>query len=109
MSSRLATLQDIPAIMEVIREVVPIMRAAGNLQWDDTYPNPQVFEQDIADGQLWVADEDGTIAGSSAITTDQYPEYAQFVLDTSEEAIVTHRLVVSPHFRGRGLAADLLY
>lgn len=106
---RLATLSDIPAIMEVIREVVPIMRSAGNLQWDDKYPNEQVFEQDITEGQLWVADEDGTIAGVTAITTEQYPEYAQVGLDTSEEAIVTHRLAVSPHFRGRGLAADLLY
>ncbi|QHS56088.1 GNAT family N-acetyltransferase [Mucilaginibacter sp. 14171R-50] len=106
---RLATLQDIPAIMEVVADVVPIMRAAGNLQWDDTYPNPQVFEDDIKAGQLWVAEVEGQIAGVTAITTDQYPEYAQVGLDTSEEAIVTHRLAVSPHFRGRGLAADLLY
>ena len=108
MSIRIATLLDIPAIMQVITDVVPIMRAAGNLQWDDTYPNPQVFEEDIKAGQLWVTDVDGEIAGVTAITTEQYPEYAQVGLDTSETAIVTHRLAVSPHFRGRGLAADLL-
>jgi GNAT superfamily N-acetyltransferase len=106
---RLATLTDIPGIMLVIAEVVPIMRAAGNLQWDDTYPNPQVFEEDIAAGQLWVAEVDGQIAGVTAITTEQYPEYAQVGLDVNETAIVTHRLAVSPHYRGRGLAADLLY
>jgi GNAT superfamily N-acetyltransferase len=108
MSIRLATLTDIPAIMQVIADVVPIMRAAGNLQWDDTYPNPQVFEDDIKAGQLWVAELDGHIAGVTAITTEQYPEYAQVGLDINETAIVTHRLAVSPHFRGRGLAADLL-
>ena len=106
---RLATLADIPGIMQVIAGVVPIMRAAGNLQWDDTYPNPQVFEEDIAAGQLWVAEADGQIAGVTAITTEQYPEYAQVGLDINETAIVTHRLAVSPHYRGRGLAADLLY
>lgn len=109
MSIRIATLSDIPAIMQVITDVVPIMRAAGNLQWDDKYPNPQVFEEDINTGQLWVAEVDGKIAGVTAITTEQYPEYAQVGLDTNEEAIVTHRLAVSPHFRGRGLAADLLH
>ncbi|GGH03516.1 GNAT family N-acetyltransferase [Mucilaginibacter phyllosphaerae] len=108
MSIRIATLSDIPAIMQIITDVVPIMRAAGNLQWDDTYPNPQVFEEDIIAGQLWVAEVDGQIAGVTAITTEQYPEYAQVGLDISEEAIVTHRLAVSPRFRGRGLAADLL-
>ncbi|MGY4539640.1 GNAT superfamily N-acetyltransferase [Mucilaginibacter sp. UYNi724] len=106
---RLATLTDIPAIMLVIAEVVPIMRAAGNFQWDDKYPNPQIFEDDINAGQLWVADENGEIAGLTAVTTEQYPEYAQVGLDITEEAIVTHRLAVSPRFRGRGLAADLLY
>lgn len=109
MSVRLATLTDIPAIMNVIHEVIPIMRAAGNLQWDDTYPNPQVFEEDIKAGQLWVAEVDGEIAGVTAITTEQYPEYVQVGLDVNEEAIVTHRLAVSPRFRGKGLAADLLY
>ena len=106
---RVATLTDIPAIMRVIADVVPIMRAAGNLQWDDTYPNPKVFEDDIAAGQLWVAEADGQVAGLTAITTEQYPEYAQVGLDINETAIVTHRLAVSPHYRGRGLAADLLY
>jgi GNAT superfamily N-acetyltransferase len=108
MNIRLATLKDIPQIMQVIAEVVPIMRSAGNLQWDDTYPNPQVFEEDIRVGQLWVAEVDGEIAGVTAITTEQYPEYVQVGLDINEEAIVTHRLAVSPRFRGKGLAADLL-
>jgi GNAT superfamily N-acetyltransferase len=105
---RLAQLADIPGIMQVIKAVVPAMQAAGNFQWDDTYPNPQVFENDIADGQLWIAVVDGVIAGVSAITTEQYAEYANVGLDITETAIVTHRLAVSPHFRGMGIAAALL-
>lgn len=105
---RLALLSDIPQIMQLVKEVVPVMRASGNLQWDDKYPNPQVFEQDIQDGQLWIAEIDGEIAGVSAITTEQYPEYAQVGLDINEEAIVTHRLAVNPRFQGRGIAAALM-
>ncbi|MBL4678211.1 MAG: GNAT family N-acetyltransferase [Mucilaginibacter sp.] len=105
---RLALISDIPQIMQLVKEVVPLMRASGNLQWDDVYPNPQVFEQDIQAGQLWVAEVDNEIAGVSAITTEQYPEYAQVGLDISEEAIVTHRLAVSPRFQGRGIAASLM-
>jgi len=108
MTIRLANLNDIPGIMQVIKAVVPAMQAAGNFQWDDTYPNPEVFETDINNGQLWVAVIDDVIAGVSAITTEQYAEYANVGLDVSETAIVTHRLAVSPHFRGRGIAAALL-
>ena len=49
---RLATLNDIPAIMQLVDEVVPVMRASGNFQWDSTYPNIKVFENDIALNQL---------------------------------------------------------
>ncbi|TWR24655.1 GNAT family N-acetyltransferase [Mucilaginibacter achroorhodeus] len=105
---RLALISDIPQIMQLVKEVVPVMRASGNLQWDDTYPNPQVFEQDINEGQLWVAEIDNEIAGVTAITTEQYPEYAQAGMDINEEAIVTHRLAVSPRYQGRGIAAELM-
>jgi ribosomal protein S18 acetylase RimI-like enzyme len=105
---RLATLTDIPQIMQLIAEVVPVMIAADNFQWDNTYPNSQVFENDIALNQLWVADIEGCIAGITAITTDQSPEYADVGWDITEPAIVTHRLAVSPRFQGKGVAAALL-
>ncbi|WP_295792826.1 GNAT family N-acetyltransferase [Mucilaginibacter sp.] len=105
---RLATLTDIPQIMLLIAEVVPLMNAAGNMQWDNTYPNPAVFEKDIALNQLWLAEIDGDIAGISAITTDQEPEYAEVGWDISETAIVTHRLAVSPRYQGKGVAMGLM-
>ena len=108
MKIREATNADIPAIMEIIVEVVPLMRASGNLQWDSSYPNSAVFAEDVAASQLWVAEIEGAIAGLSAITTEQYPEYADVGLDINETAIVTHRLAVSPRYRGKGVAAALM-
>jgi len=112
MQLSLATSREIPAIMEIVRAVVPRMRASGNLQWDDRYPNPSVFEADIALGQLWVAaisSGDGEkIAGVVALTTDQSPEYVQAGWDVNEPAIVVHRLAVNPAFQGQGIAAALM-
>lgn len=105
---RRAALNDIPQIMQLIAEVVPSMNAAGNFQWDSTYPNAQVFEKDISLKQLWVAEIDSSIAGIAAITTDQEPEYASIGWDITEPAIVTHRLAVSSKYRGRGIAMALL-
>lgn len=105
---RQATLTDIPQIMQLIAEVVPIMIASGNLQWNNDYPNIEVFTNDIDQQQLWIAEINGQIAGVSAITTDQEAEYAKIGWDITETAIVTHRLAVSPHYRGKGIAAALL-
>lgn len=105
---RQATLNDISAIMELVKAVVPLMNAAGNWQWDDTYPNPAVFEKDISLNQLWLAELAGAIAGIAAITTDQDAEYAQVGWDLHETAIVTHRLAVSPDHQGKGIALALM-
>jgi ribosomal protein S18 acetylase RimI-like enzyme len=94
--------------MELVRQVVPLMRAAGNLQWDASYPNAGVLERDIELGQLWVAEIDGVMAAVAAVTTDQEPEYTQVGWDIEEPAVVVHRLAVNPQFRGAGLAAALM-
>ena len=108
MNIRPATLADVPGIMKLIAEVVPVMNAAGNFQWDSTYPNAAVFEKDIKLDRLWVADAEGDIAGVSAITTEQEPEYAEVGWDINEIAIVTHRLAVSTRYQGQGVAAKLM-
>ena len=106
---RLATKSDLPAILALMRRVIPLMHADGIFQWDDTYPNEQVFGADIDAGQLWVAEpEDGIVAGVAAITTEQYAEYAQVGWDITEPAIVVHRLAVDPAFRGAGIAVALM-
>jgi len=105
---RLATLNDIPQILTLIADVIPVMKTAGNFQWDYDYPNKQVFTQDIELNQLWIAEIAGAIAGVAAITTDQDAEYAQAGLDITETAIVTHRLAVNINYQGRGVATAFL-
>ncbi len=94
--------------MVIIRRVVPAMRASGNLQWDDSYPNPEVFGRDMTLAQLWVTEDEGRITGVAAITTDQEPEYAGVGWDLTELAVVVHRLAVDPDFQGSGVATALM-
>jgi ribosomal protein S18 acetylase RimI-like enzyme len=108
MHIRLATLEDIPALTVLIQRVVPLMRAAGNLQWDHSYPNPTVFMRDVQRGQLWVAEINGAVAGVVALTSDPEPDYVQADWDHAEPALVVHRLAVDPEFRGAGVARALM-
>lgn len=108
MHIRLATTADLSTVMQLVRRVVPLMRASGNLQWDDTYPNSEIFADDVRQGQLWLAEIDSQIAGIAAITTSQGPEYTNVGWDITEAAIVVHRLAVDPIHRGKGVAEALL-
>jgi ribosomal protein S18 acetylase RimI-like enzyme len=108
MQIRLATKDDLPSLMALVRRVVPLMRATGNLQWDETYPNEAVFQRDIDLNQLWAAVVDGNIAGVAAVTMDQEPDYTQVGWNIEERAIVVHRLAVDPAFRGQGAAGVLM-
>lgn len=105
---RLATENDLPAILQLVAEVVPLMRAAGNEQWGEGYPNETVFRRDLALEQLWVAELAGRLAGVAALTTDQDPEYADADWVPNAPAVVTHRLAVAPAAQGQGIAAALL-
>jgi ribosomal protein S18 acetylase RimI-like enzyme len=105
---RRATLTDIPAILALVRRVVPLMNASGNFQWSADYPNEAIFQADIAQNHLWVAELDGTLAGIAALTQDQDAEYAQADWDVTEPALVTHRLAVDPAAQGQGVALALM-
>ena len=108
MEIRLATGNDLPALMALVRRVVPLMLATGNAQWDESYPNQPVFQRDVERSQLWVAEVDGSLTGIAAITTDPEHEYAQAGLNIDEPAVVVHRLAVDPAFRGMGVAVALM-
>ena len=108
MRVRPGRMEDLVAVMDLVRHVLPLMQASGNHQWDKEYPDDTVFERDVEHGQMWVAQIEEQIAGVAAITTEQAPEYADVGWDTAELAVVVHRLAVDPKFRGRGIAAALM-
>ena len=94
----------------MVKEVVPLLHASGNYQWDDEYPTESDFRKDIAADVLWVAYDiaESKLAGVAAIITDQAEEYGDAGLDVTQVAIVPHRLAVSPSYRGRGIAQGLM-
>jgi Acetyltransferases len=95
-------------VLELLRRIVPSMRAAGNLQWDEHYPAAAVFEHDVELRQLWVSEIEGVLAGMVAVTTGPEPDYGHAGWNVEEAGVMVHRLAVDPAFRGTGLASALM-
>lgn len=108
MRIRLATEEDLPILLQIVRRVVPLMQSQGNLQWDEHYPNEAVFREDINLHRLWIAEIEGRVVGVVALTTSREPDYDQADWDNSLPAVVIHRLAVDPAARGRGVSKALM-
>src|SRR5258708_13773017 len=96
MRIRLAIGDDLPALMGLMRRVVPLMRAAGNLQWDETYPNEAVFQRDIGLRQPWASDAATSSAGRAAITMEPEPDDGQVAWNVTEPPVVVHPPAPAP-------------
>lgn len=108
MTISLATLDEVPEIMQLVKKVIPLMQSSGNFQWGDDYPTSEVFIRDVALNQLWVSKLEHKVVGLAAITSDQDPEYADVGWNIQDKAIVTHRLAVDPDCQGMGIAKALM-
>ena len=102
---------DLGGIMSIVSEVVPMMNAVGNFQWQvGFYPLEANFVTDIQKRYCYVACEggaDGAIVGVAALTEDQ-DDYIQVCECAREKSIVPHRVAVRASFQGRGVARAFL-
>ncbi len=113
---RIAVLADVSAINAVVCAARQKMYDIGNRQWNDNYPGPANFEQDINNGYAWVAElqSDGDkncnskIVGYAAFTTEQTNDYKLGGCNVDIPSIVPHRIAVDPNCQGKGIAMKLL-
>ena len=73
---RKATTADLPSILEVYRCARTFMAANGNpTQWGDSYPAPELLEEDIRLGRLFVDTSDERICGAFMFAIGDDPTY----------------------------------
>lgn len=74
---RPAVSSDLDRILEIYEIGKAFMRASGNhAQWINGYPFPDLLEDDIAAGNLYVVTEDSAICGVFAFILGDDPTYA---------------------------------
>ncbi|MEW6111191.1 MAG: GNAT family N-acetyltransferase [Thermodesulfobacteriota bacterium] len=109
MDITVATLQDLPAAMDLISACVRHMESQGIFQWDDIYPDKGKLQKDIELYSLYVARADGRVCGIMALDEYQDPEYATIEWAYGgEKILVVHRLAVDPLLWRQGIATRLM-
>jgi len=107
---RQATANDIPQIWEILAAAIERRKQDGSNQWQDGYPNPEVIEKDIENNIGYVLTDGDSIIGYCAVLINDEPAYADITGKwlTQGDFVVYHRVAISAHYLGKGLAQTLL-
>ena len=106
---RKANKTDLENIMKMYKSCVKGMLENGIDQWDDTYPNTEIINEDLNVGTYYVAEIDGTITGGVNIDKNQDDTYLALDWeDKSDSFLVVHRLGVKQEFWNKKIGKELM-
>ena len=95
--------------MKMYKSCVTGMLKNGINQWDDTYPNQEIINEDLSTGTYYVAEMDGTVIGGINIDQNQDDTYLPLNWkDKSNSFLVVHRLGVKEEFWNKKIGKDLM-
>lgn len=109
---RKATLNDVSAIVPMIKNAKQYLRQQGINQWQKGYPNEDTLKNDIYANDNYVLICNGQVAGSASLVAGLEPNYlkidGQWTNGTYNQYLTIHRFVISNRFRGKHLARFLM-
>jgi len=105
---RQARLEDIKAIMDIIKKTILEMHSHNNFQWDDSYPQEKDFISDINEGDLYVSERDERLVAFICVNKIEPNEYSGLNWSSNQEGMVIHRMSVDPDHRRSGVGRELL-
>ncbi|WP_204344606.1 GNAT family N-acetyltransferase [Psychroserpens algicola] len=106
---RKATFNDVENIINMTKACAKHMISNGIFQWNEHYPNPTAFENDIQRNELYVLNIEDTIRGCVVVSTLMDEEYSPVRwLTPNEHNMYIHRLAIHPEFQRQGYAQKLM-
>ena len=102
---RTARPQEAGIVEDLLREAAEWVDALGVVMWDEGELDAAHIAQEVADGQFFVTEVDGAVAGAIRFQVEDrlfWPDIEQ-----GDSAFV-HRLVVARAFKGQGISTALL-
>ena len=110
-SCRLATEEDLPAILRITAEAQRSLKKFRVDQWQDGYPREENFRFDMARGECFVVLHGEEIAAFFTLSTREETSYASITDGKWTEGMtccVLHRVAVAKDYRGSGMAEQLM-
>ena len=106
---RVATLEDAEDIWGILRQAIARRKEDGSNQWQDGYPNLEVVQKDISNGNGFVLCQGTAVLGYTALLINDEPEYDNLEGSwlTHEDFVVFHRVAISENHLGKGLAKKM--
>lgn len=104
-------LDRVEALYHALNDYLARPEVENGPRWSrDVYPLREHAAQGLADGELYLAELDGKLAGTVIYLSEQGEEYRQvnWQLPFTAPAVVIHILAVHPDCMGRGVGAALL-
>lgn len=101
---RIACLEDLEKICAMVKSAIDAMTKRNIFQWDELYPDEEIFREDIGKKQLRVGMTGEQIAVIYVLNQEYDEEYKNGNWkDKNEPFFVVHRLCVNPVFQNRGI------
>ncbi len=108
-SYRVASIDDIDDIFQLVENAIKQMEFESIHQWDSVYPTIEDFSNDIRKNELYIGIINNKIAVVYALNKEYDEQYQngewQYI---GNSFIVIHRLCVSPDFQNKGIAHTTL-
>lgn len=100
---------EIEKIITITKACAAKMIGEGIFQWNDTYPNREAFQTDLARGELFVLIDNNKVCGCITISSVKDTEYNDILWKTEDkDAIYIHRLAIHPSAQHQGNAKRLM-
>ena len=106
---REATVDDLDAILKITKSCAKKLVSKNIFQWNEYYPNRNVFENDLYNKWLYVTVKENKVIGSVCVSDLIDDEYATVKwLTPNNNNIYIHRLAVDPDYQGVGYAQKMM-
>ena len=104
-----AKAQHLETIMEMYASCVQGMLALGIDQWDASYPNRSIIEQDLKDACYYIGVLDNELVAGMRIDNIQDPTYLSIDwADKSNNCMVVHRLGSKTKVWNKGIGKQMM-
>lgn len=101
---RIAKIKDLKEVFEIFSDAINEMNKINILQWDEVYPDEDIFQTDIIKKQLYIGKIDSEIGCVYVLNTECDEQYINGKWKYPNAIYcVIHRMCVNPKFQNQGI------